>query len=46
MEQRLSFVTLAVRDVAAARTFHVDGLGWAGREVAWNPGELGDMVLP
>ena len=29
MEQRLSFVTLAVRDVAAARAFYVDGLGWA-----------------
>ena len=28
MEQRLSFVTLAVRDVAAARAFYVDGLGW------------------
>jgi catechol 2,3-dioxygenase-like lactoylglutathione lyase family enzyme len=29
MEQRISFVTLAVRDVAAARAFYVDGLGWA-----------------
>lgn len=29
MDQRLSFVTLAVRDVAAARAFYVDGLGWA-----------------
>ena len=28
MEQRLSFVTLAVRDVARARSFYVDGLGW------------------
>lgn len=28
MDQRLSFVTLAVRDVARARTFYVDGLGW------------------
>ena len=28
MEQRLSFVTLAGRDVAAARAFYVDGLGW------------------
>lgn len=28
MEQRLSFVTLAVRDVARARAFYVDGLGW------------------
>lgn len=29
MEQRLSFVTLAVRDLGAARAFYVDGLGWA-----------------
>ena len=29
MEQRISFVTLAVRDVAASRAFYVDGLGWA-----------------
>jgi len=28
MEQRLSFVTLAVADVAVARAFYVDGLGW------------------
>lgn len=28
MEQRISFVTLAVRDVATARAFYVDGLGW------------------
>jgi len=28
MEQRLCFVTLAVADVAAARAFYVDGLGW------------------
>ncbi len=28
MEQRLSFVTLAVPDLAAARAFYVDGLGW------------------
>jgi len=28
MDQRLSFVTLAVRDRAAARAFYVDGLGW------------------
>lgn len=28
MEQRLSFVTLAVRDVGRARAFYVDGLGW------------------
>ena len=29
MEQRISVVTLAVRDVAAARAFYVDGLAWA-----------------
>ncbi|WP_017934114.1 VOC family protein [Nocardioides sp. Iso805N] len=28
MDQRISFVTLAVRDVALAREFYVDGLGW------------------
>jgi len=29
MDQRLSFVTLAVRDLDASRAFYVDGLGWA-----------------
>jgi predicted lactoylglutathione lyase len=29
MDPRISFVTLAVRDVDAARAFYVDGLGWA-----------------
>ena len=28
MDQRVSFITLAVRDVGASRTFFVDGLGW------------------
>lgn len=28
MDQRLSFVTLAVRDRAASRRFYVEGLGW------------------
>ena len=28
MEQRISFVTLAVRDLDATRAFYVDGLGW------------------
>ena len=28
MDQRLSFVTLAVRDLRASRAFYVDGLGW------------------
>ena len=29
MDQRLSFVTLAVADLEASRRFYVDGLGWA-----------------
>lgn len=28
MDQRLSFVTLAARDLAASRRFYLDGLGW------------------
>ena len=28
MDQRISFLTLAVRDLAASRAFYVDGLGW------------------
>ncbi len=28
MDQRISFVTLAVRDLDATRRFYVDGLGW------------------
>lgn len=28
MDQRISFVTLAVRDVTASRRFYLDGLGW------------------
>lgn len=28
MDQRISFVTLAVRDLGASRSFYVDGLGW------------------
>jgi catechol 2,3-dioxygenase-like lactoylglutathione lyase family enzyme len=28
MEQRISFVTLAVADLDATRRFYVDGLGW------------------
>ncbi len=38
VDQRISFVTLAVRDVAAARAFYVDGLGW-------QPAYDGDDVL-
>lgn len=29
MDQRISFVTLAVRDLDASRAFYADGLGWA-----------------
>ena len=29
MDQRVSFITLAVADLAATRRFYVDGLGWA-----------------
>lgn len=29
MDQRVSFITLAVPDLAAERRFYVDGLGWA-----------------
>jgi catechol 2,3-dioxygenase-like lactoylglutathione lyase family enzyme len=29
MDPRISFVTLAARDLAATRAFYVDGLGWA-----------------
>ena len=28
MDQRISFVTLAVRDLEASRAFYLDGLGW------------------
>ena len=28
MEQRISFITLSVKDVARSRKFYVDGLGW------------------
>jgi len=31
MDQYLSFVTLAVEDLDAARRFYLDGLGWAAR---------------
>ncbi|GAB7004619.1 VOC family protein [Nocardioides sp. AN3] len=38
MDQRISFVTLAVRDVAGSRTFYVEGLGWS--EELFVPGEV------
>lgn len=28
VDQRISFITLAVRDLGASRRFYVDGLGW------------------
>lgn len=28
MDQRISFITLAVADVAVSRAFYIDGLGW------------------
>ena len=31
MEQRVSFITLAVENVARSRAFYVDGLGWTPR---------------
>ena len=38
MDQRVSFVTLAVADTAASRRFYVDALGW--RPVLDVPGEV------
>ncbi len=29
MDQRISFITLAVRDLEASRAFYLDGLGWS-----------------
>ena len=28
MDARLNFITLAVTDMAACRSFYIDGLGW------------------
>jgi catechol 2,3-dioxygenase-like lactoylglutathione lyase family enzyme len=48
MDQRLSFVSVAVRDLDATRAFYVDGLGWtASMDV---PGEVlmiqvGELVV-
>ena len=42
MDQRISFVTLAVADLDASRRFYVDGLGW---EPALDvPGEVMDTI--
>ena len=38
MDQRISFVTLAVRDLGASRSFYVDGLGW--EPAVDEPGEV------
>ena len=38
VEARLNFITLAVRDLSAARTFYVDGLGW--QPALWVPNEV------
>ncbi|SDT17847.1 hypothetical protein SAMN04488570_3757 [Nocardioides scoriae] len=38
MDQRISFVTLAVSDVERSRAFYVDGLGWSPEVLV--PGEV------
>ena len=38
MDQRISFVTLAVADLDRTRAFYVDGLGWDSTEEV-EPGE-------
>ncbi|MGO4258388.1 VOC family protein [Marmoricola sp. RAF53] len=38
MDQRISFVTLAVADLARTHTFYVDGLGWTPE--LYVPGEV------
>ncbi|WP_456285467.1 VOC family protein [Microbacterium sp. JZ70] len=38
MDQRISLITLVVDDVAAARRFYIDGLGWCAEFEA--PGEV------
>jgi catechol 2,3-dioxygenase-like lactoylglutathione lyase family enzyme len=47
MEQRISIVTLGVKDLAASRRFYVDGLGWksvyADKEVIFF--QTGGMVF-
>ena len=34
MEQRLSLITLGVRDLVRSRTFYSDGLGWVPSELS------------
>jgi catechol 2,3-dioxygenase-like lactoylglutathione lyase family enzyme len=38
MDQRISFITLAVADLERARAFYVDGLGWSPE--VFVPGEV------
>lgn len=38
MQQRVSFITLAVRDVEASRAFYVESLGW--EPAFYAPGEV------
>lgn len=38
MDQRISFVTLAVADLEASRAFYLDGLGW--QESLHEPGDV------
>ena len=48
MDQRISFLTLAVRDLEASRRFYLDGLGWsADLEVEGDVVmiEVGDRLL-
>lgn len=48
MDQRISFITLAVRDLGASRKFYVEGLGWescvdqAGEVLMF---EVGDKLI-
>ncbi len=47
MDPRVSFITLAVPDLDAARAFYVDGLGWeAGFEGEVGPIRRGDGHVP
>ena len=43
MDQRISFVTLAVADLEASRRFYLDGLGW--QEHTHVPGDVSMIVV-
>lgn len=43
MDQRISFVTLAVADLEASRAFYLDGLGWT--EELHEPGDVSMIVV-